>query len=191
MSHTLTLVRMDLSASNLKEVLSLFEEVRQGLNSDGKQVGESEWRDPVAPMRTMIVLDFDEPPTPEQMERHLLDSMFATRLLNHMAAPPDIRHVTVVAHGGCNPQDQKAGEALSISTRIADPGYGQELMEDVEQVFANLQLMEGFTGFAYGTDLNIPEEVLGVALWKDDRAFQRSMPNHEMYDVQLYRRISR
>jgi hypothetical protein len=75
---------------------------------------------------------------------------------------------------------------VSFSVQAADPGYGPERVDDLVGVFGGLTMMPGYAGGLVGTNSNMADEVVGLAAWRDEAAFDASIPDNAPYEVTLY-----
>jgi heme-degrading monooxygenase HmoA len=82
------------------------------------------------------------------------------------------------------------GEFLSASVRVANPGYGEDLVEEVDRIFEELGLIPGFRGAITGANDTLPEEVVGLATWNSSEAYQASLPDGAFVDVELFERVA-
>ena len=79
-----------------------------------------------------------------------------------------------------------SGAVVSLSRRTADPGRGQELIEDVADVMDSLSAIGGFLGALVGPNESMPEQVFGLAFWDNYFAYNESLPAQLVYEVTPY-----
>lgn len=102
--------------------------------------------------------------------------------------PMQIQEIAVNEAHGVLPHESQEGQVLSASFRIASPGLSDELQEDLDQVFDSLKLTAGYLGSIRGHLVSLEDEAVGLVLWSDALAFDRTVPARRPYEVQLYRR---
>ena len=81
------------------------------------------------------------------------------------------------------------GTFCSISTRIADLGFGPQLKEELRNIIIELKLIPGFLGGITGQLTDVSDEILGLIVWESKSAFEASIPKKSMYRIDLYQRV--
>lgn len=104
------------------------------------------------------------------------------------AEPSDALALSVVHAEGALAHGLPHTSALSISIRIAEPGYGDVLVDTYLRTFAELAAIPGFAGMLVAVSQNLAEEVIGLVAWDDEAAFRASLPRQKVYQVKLYER---
>lgn len=104
--------------------------------------------------------------------------------------PMQINQVVAKEVDGRLPSQSEEGNVLSLSFRVASPGLSEELQEDLDQVFDSLRLTKGYLGSVRGYLESLEDEAVGLVLWEDPLAFDRSLPDRRSYEVQLFRRVT-
>lgn len=79
-------------------------------------------------------------------------------------------------------------EYVSLSLRQADTGRGKDLVEDLRTVLEQMESYKGLLGTMILQVAHLEDEVLGLAFWHDRESFEQSIPPHNLYELQLYRR---
>lgn len=149
------------------------------------------WRDCDLPLRYAVTFheDVESPASlgiwPELMRS---EEMF-DELVSHEVAP-DVRHIVVHNHHMAAPSDVPLGGWMSVSVRVAEIGYGEELAEELGEIFVQLRDLEGYQGSMIGRLYGLEEEVVGIVLWNNEAGFERSVPKKSMYEVRLFQRVS-
>ena len=110
-------------------------------------------------------------------------------LADLMSEPPNMLRFALKSRVGKSLDDVAVGELCSLSTRIADPGYGDALRKETENIFTELKEFRGFLGGVVAQLMDVDEEVLGLAFWADKPAFDASLPKNSMYRIDLYHRV--
>ena len=106
----------------------------------------------------------------------------------YSAEPADVLGLHVVHAEGVFTNGVAQASAISISIRIAEPGYGHELVDIYLRTFAELAAIPGFAGHLVAVNQNLPEEAVGLAAWDDEASFRASLPHQKVYQVRLYER---
>lgn len=106
-----------------------------------------------------------------------------------MSETPNATRFYVRWKSGQNIDTADLGTFLSISTRIADMGYSPELLQELQSIFEELKMIPGHRGAITGQMIEVPDEVLGMALWDSITAFESSIPKKTMYHIDLYQRV--
>lgn len=83
----------------------------------------------------------------------------------------------------------EVGQFASISTRRADPGRDEDLLDEMEGIFESLRYIDGYLGSAIGPNAALPEEVIGLVFWRDLQAYEDSGPRKGLYEIRLFRRV--
>lgn len=106
-----------------------------------------------------------------------------------MSETPNATRFFVRWQSGLVIDDAQVGTFMSMSTRIADMGYSPELLLELQGIFEELKMIPGFLGGLTGQMIEIPDEVLGMALWGSISAYEASIPKKAMYKIDLYQRV--
>lgn len=102
------------------------------------------------------------------------------------AEPADVKVLIVQGAEGRFVQAIPEALSLSFSVRLAEPGYGPEMIEDYQGVFGALGMVPGYAGMMIGVNVKMPDEVVGLVAWRSDEAFAVSIPENSTYEVALY-----
>lgn len=124
----------------------------------------------------------------EGMRVYALDPVL-DEAVEFSAEPMQIHQVVAKEVDGRVPSQSEEGQVMSISFRVASPGLSEELQADLDQVFDSLRLTPGYLGSVRGYLESLEDEAVGLVLWADPLAFDRSLPARRPYEVQLYRRV--
>lgn len=89
---------------------------------------------------------------------------------------------------GLSLENTKPGHFLSLSARLADMGYGRDVLDELDRIFTELKLIPGFLGYVTGQMTEIEDEVLGLAFWESRQAYEASIPKKALYKIDLYTR---
>jgi heme-degrading monooxygenase HmoA len=103
--------------------------------------------------------------------------------------PADVLVAEMISGYGEPIEQAPTGAYLSEAVRVAGPGYGQELAEELDRILYELTLIPGFRGSAYGVNSSLPDEYVSLVTWQSIEAFDASLPATKMYEVRLYQRV--
>ncbi|CAN5613250.1 hypothetical protein BH11ARM2_BH11ARM2_21720 [soil metagenome] len=128
---------------------------------------------------------------PEAADRGLAalsDYRFHSETVSN-ASVPDVIRLGILGRIGGAVLSAPVGSYLSMSLRIANPGYSEELAYELDRTFTEISLIEGFIGAEYGSNDTLIDELVGLAAWGGAESFHASVPEGTIYDVRLYRRL--
>jgi len=108
---------------------------------------------------------------------------------NNFSDPPEMLWFNLVEGQGGGFEDIKLGEFCSISVRTAAPGFSGDLLEEMQDIFQNLEAIPGFRGSVIALNHEVAEQTMGICFWGDKDSFSSSMPKRPLYDVRLYQRM--
>ncbi|RYG24846.1 hypothetical protein EON82_09265 [bacterium] len=186
MAETLIMVRVRLHPEDVDAATTYTRAVKEALADVEGFQGAGLWQSVQDPLSRMILFSYA---SPEAAAKGLV-AISARRSLverqGEAAAPADVLGLIVVHTEGAFVHGLSQAAALSISIRIAEPGYGAELVDSYIQTFAELAAIPGFAGMLVAVNQNLSEEVVGLAAWDDERSFRASLPRQKVYQVRLY-----
>lgn len=190
MSEVLFLVRAIVNELDLAHMDSYYENLRQKLSAHPGFIGLSLWRMTGSYDELLVVQEYRDHAASEAG----MEAMANSRLLaeTHTADynPAELLDMEVAGRYGVRISQTPVPSYLSMSVRVADPGYEEELIEKLSDIFAELSLIPGFLGAVYGCREALREEAVGVAIWESAEAFSRSLPPKQIkYQVKLYEKI--
>ncbi len=102
--------------------------------------------------------------------------------------PPSTTRVRVIEATGALEGHMTDADFVSLSVRVAEPGRGNELRDDLRRVFSECEMIPGFTGYLIGVNDVLEEETIGLAGWDSQAAFLQSLPEGIIAKVRCYRR---
>ena len=138
--------------------------------------GLSVWRNPQDSEACLVAYEYQNV---EAADRGL---GAVTGIRNQMASkldsvqPADVLRVRLAGQSSQKIYEAPSTAYLSMSIRVADPGYGPELVEEIGQIFTELSLLPGYVGSAYGTNASLEEEVIGLVTWASHDSYLGSIP---------------
>ncbi len=188
MAETIIMVRVRLHEDDARAPSAYAKSVGTALAGvDGFQ-GYGVWQSVQEPLSRMILFSYAS----EEAARAGLVVVAERRTLIERqgpgAEPSDALALSVVHAEGALKGSLAQAPALSISIRIAEPGYGPNLIDVYLRTFAELAAIPGFAGMLVAVNQNLPEEVVGFCAWDDEAAFRASLPRQKVYQVKLYER---
>lgn|GEM_PF-1320260 len=190
MPETLDLIRIRINELDLAGVEDYYLTARQHLASLDGFYGHSLWRGVGRPDDMMACFEYRDSDAAVKGIQ-LLSSL---PLLASMQAaeyrPADLLRVQVEGRHGRKVSEAPRPGYLSMTIRVADPGYGQTLADQIGLIFEELAIIPGDVGSVYGFSEALPEEVIGLVVWSSEQAFASSLPpKQKVREVKLYERV--
>ena len=106
-----------------------------------------------------------------------------------MTEVPNTLRFYVNSQTGVPIEKTHEGTFCSVSTRIADIGYGPDMLKELKDIFEELKLIHGFQGGITGEMIDVSDEILGLAFWDSKDAYEASLPKKSMYRIDLLQRV--
>lgn len=119
-----------------------------------------------------------------------IESGGADRLVGELETTLSTVSLKIDWKNGLEPGKTALNQAMSMSVRRAEPGFGADLEAEVHDVFDNMTYMDGYLGSFYGSNASLSEELIGIAFWTNRMAFERSLPQRPPYELRLLERIA-
>ncbi len=188
MAETIIMVRVRLHAEDVRAAGAYARSVGDALKDVEGFQGYGVWQSVQDPLARLILFSYDSPEASERGLAAIADRRSLIERQGKGAEPADVMGLTVVHAEGALSRGLSQAPALSISIRIAEPGYGEKLVDNYLQTFAELAAIPGFAGYLVAVNENLPEEAVGLAAWDDEAAFRASLPRQRVYQVRLYER---
>lgn len=188
MAETIIMVRVRLHADDAGAANAYGRAVGDALKDVEGFQGYGVWESCQDPLARLILFSYA---SAEAAERGLVAISERRGLIERQersAEPADVMALTVVHAEGAFANGVSQASAISISIRIAEPGYGHNLLDVYLRTFAELAAIPGFAGHLVAVNQNLPEEGVGLAAWDDEAAFRASLPRQKVYQVKLYER---
>ncbi|MBL8040424.1 MAG: hypothetical protein JNM04_03645 [Chthonomonas sp.] len=187
MAHRYSILLLWMPSSAVEQLQAIQLQIQQeaGLNPD--YLSLSIWQDCDFPEKYAVVLheSLGEP----DLYATLLEPQIA-RMVDNLLAPPTVHKVLVRHSAGQHPGDIQPGQLMSMSVREAEPGYFEDLLAEVSDIFEAIQYVPGYLGSVYGQNVSLEDEVIGIVYWQHRQGFEESMPRGSFYEIRLYERIS-
>lgn len=172
-----------------EQLEALYEAANAVLKTVNGFVSMSGWMSDHSESEFLILAQFESDDSAEMGAKAMLESDVLIKVIETLAAPPDSHRVRIHSAGGTTISDMGRHALMSYSVRSADPGMGPQLVGELSDVLKNLNVIDGFLGWACGTFQDSEEEVVGFAYWQTRSAFAESLPVVILYKVNLYERV--
>lgn len=188
MAETLIMVRVRLHPEDAKAAGAYARSVTDALKSVEGFQGFGLWQDVEDELDHLILFSYASPEAAKRGLVAVSERRTLAERQEHGAMPADAMTLAVHHAYGALDGQIAPSSALSLSIRIAEPGYGPELIDEYDQIFAALAAIPGYAGMLIANNGNLPEEVVGLVAWDDQLAFRASLPKQPAYQVKLYER---
>jgi hypothetical protein len=110
--------------------------------------------------------------------------------VKELEAPPDMHRIEAEIRHGLTLGKTEIGQCASVSIRLADPGQGPQLRDEIAHIFEGLKYISGYLGSITGANASVREEICGIALWTDRKPFDESITRGSFYEIRLFERIA-
>ncbi len=175
-SQILILARRRLSAVDLAVATDYYFTVSERLAAVPGSLGVTVWRSAGDAESFLVVYEYADANAAQRgLEAAMAVQTSAGSQLNDLS-PTDLLRVQVVKAASAPLSTTPLSSTLSMSVRVAAPGYSRELLDELGRIFDELQLLPGCLGTLYGVNDALAEEVVGVVTWTDRASFQTSLP---------------
>jgi len=175
-SEILILARVRIHEYDLSIIADYYFAVNERLSTVEGSYGLSVWRDPQDSESFLVVYEYADV---EAAERGLVAVTEVRSLAETQFAdfrPANVLRVRTHERSGRRVSKTANTACLSMSVRVADPGYGPELVDQLGRILDELQYIPGFVGYVYGQNDILDEEVIGIVTWSNALSFQSSLP---------------
>ncbi len=190
-SEILILARVRLAEFDLPTIADYYFEVGQRLANVEGCHGISVWRDPDNSESFLVIYEYAD----DDAAARGLTAIAEVRVKSESKLvefnPADVIRVRTHRQTDKRVSESHRSSYLSMSVRIADPGYGPELLEEIGRIFDELHLIPGCLGSVYGPNAALEEEVVGIVTWDSEDAFISSLPPGSKYvrQIEFYSRF--
>ncbi|HCE00546.1 MAG TPA: hypothetical protein DER07_05855 [Armatimonadetes bacterium] len=147
------------------------------------------WESTEDPEDFLMLLLFDDDRSADEGLKATTEAGPLVESMKRVCDPPDVRRTRLVSFWGPAPCLFPLGTVVSVSFRTADPGYGSDLVDELDRIFSELSFLPGFLGCAIGRNSALREEVVGLAFWRDEPSFRQSLPHKHPHQVRAYRKV--
>ncbi len=189
-SDILILARVRIHELDVPIITDYYFDVKERLSTVEGCFGLSVWRDQRDPESFLVVYEYADL---EAADRGLVAISEIRVLAESQTAafrPADVQRLRLKKYSGKRLSKTATTAVLSLSQRVADPGYSPELVEELERIFVELELIPGYLGSVIGENDILEEEIFGLVTWQNRESFLASLPPSILsYDISLYGRF--
>ena len=186
MARCLIFIRLVLDWEDLDVARDYVRDLHERLQSVPGYQGGGAWRGVQNPHTRLVLFSYASGEAaragfaavgeiPTMIERQTAD-----------AHPADVKVLLVEEANGLFDGGLPTAHPVSLSVRLAEPGYGPEMLDEYRDVFGGLGTMPGYGGGLIGTSEKLTDEVVGLVAWRDEASFDASIPAASVYPVDLY-----
>jgi heme-degrading monooxygenase HmoA len=187
-SATLIVVRTQYSTMpSIESTKSYHQSVHRALEEVSGFEGGGLWVNSTEPGKHLIIYRYKDLESAAAGLEAISDQRLLAQSQTIHSGPPDVISLRTIKESGAV-KDIESCTYLSVSIRIAEPGYAADLEQDLERVFQEIQFLDGFTGYSVAVNNALEEEVVGIASWQSEEAFLRSVPEGIIVSVKGYRK---
>jgi hypothetical protein len=183
MAKTIILVQVRIHELDRLAVTRYHETVERTLAPVPGYVGSSFWRDADDASSNLILFEYEDI---ESADAGLIAVAKQQTLVEGQsvgAEPANVIRAHIQAQTGKGIAD---APGLSLSIRVSEPGYGVELAEELERIFQELTVLNGFLGGIVAINDSLDEEIIGIAGWRSREEFGTSLPAGSLYEVRYF-----
>ena len=188
MAETIIMVRVRLQEGDVDAAEAYARAVGEALAEVEGFQGYGVWQSPQDPLARLVLFSYASEQATGRGLAAILDRRGLIERTTYGTEPADVLSLEVAFAEGALAGGVSQASAISISIRIAEPGYGDELVDVYLRTFAELAAIPGFAGYLVGVNASLPEEAVGLVAWDDETAFRASLPHQKVYQVKLYER---
>ncbi len=189
MYPSIAIAKLALADGALPAIDAIIQDVAMASMSSERNESLNLWRDVEAPgMYLAIASSLEDSLTDHAWDRIELICGSEERF-DASLGMADLHPMLPHRIHGQQARKSEVGQLVSISTRRADPGMHEGLLDEMEGIFESLRYIEGYLGSAVGPNAALPEEVIGMVFWSDSQAFDDSGPRKGLYEIRLYQRV--
>lgn len=189
MNPVLVLAEMPLVEKDWSSALRYYQTIEPTLQKVSGFLGVGLWRDMDEPTQHLVTYAYATLAAAEEGLEVVASKRLLTEATVVVSGPADVTRVSVVHKKRSGILSAKVGQFLSKSVRHSGPGYGDELVDELDRIFDELALLPGYLAAEVGRNDTLPDEVIGLAAWESEAAFKTSLPPGALYSIKLYRRI--
>lgn len=182
-------IRNDSGSDRLTLIERYINKLKKKLAPMDGYYGASAWQSTEREDETLVLVEFRQDRRGNQALRKFSKDKLAIEEADLSQDPVDVTVFDLEEQAGTRPSDAAGGSYLSISRRIASPGFGEELELELKDIFGSLATIPGYLGHIFGSHCSLPDRILGLVLWKSEEAFRQSLPESTPYQLRLYRKV--
>ena len=189
-SEILVLIRVRINELDSAGVEDYYLASRDRLASVDGSLGLSLWRNSIDHEQLLVAYEYRDLDAANRGLQALAGIQLLAESQTADYRPADVLRVNAHGRYGCRIFETPKPGYLSMSVRIAEPGRAENLLEEMDMIFQNLQFIKGCCGSVYGNSDRLDEEVIGIVTWRTVTAFASSLPPGDApYEIVLYERV--
>lgn len=146
------------------------------------------WQSETDAKQHTILINYHDEAAAEAGLQVSLDHGALVESLKNPNNVPEVRRGTISHSMGKRFQDSPVGSLASMSFRVAEPGRGDSLEDELAEIFQELTVIDGYLGSMTCRNEALDEEVIGIVFWTDRPAYESSLPAKLPYEVGLFHR---
>lgn len=189
MYPSIALAKVFLSEEQIQLIDQIIQEVAIQSLSSGRNESLSLWRDDEAFGAYLLLASSLEEQANHSAWDRMEEIVGSEERLTAAFGGIDLHTMLPHRIHGLQSRKTDSGQLVSLSTRRAEPGRSEDLMDEMEGIFESLRYINGYLGAALGPNLALPEEVIGMVFWDSRDAYQDSNPKRGLYEIRLYERV--
>lgn len=189
MESVFTLGYLRIPHEHAHELLDLWNDFHRFLLATEGPSRATVWQQVGMPESILTAIHWEENDNPERIEQAFAESDAYCKLTRRVDGPIHTVRIVERTTLRSQPLDNGIGGYLSVSQRVADIGYEADLHEELERIFEELTVIDGFLGAMIAQRDILPQEFFGLVAWSTQEAFVRSLPRTMPYEVRFYQRL--
>ena len=183
------LAKLHIQPIHHRQAASYYSAIDKALRSVDGYEGVGLWQSPTRTSEFIALYHYASLAAAEKGLEVVSEEGVLSESMPSEEIPADVRRVEIFKKSGRREPNAKVGDFLSISFRLADPGYGERLMEEIDRIIDEISYIPGFLGAEYGRNQSLEDEIIGIVSWDSREAFASSVPPGTLYEVNLYQRV--
>jgi hypothetical protein len=186
MSAHMLVVRNDSPVEREALIGAYIRRLKRKLGRLDGYCGASAWQSCSRVDEVMLLIEFREDSLGDEALSRFSKDKLAIEETNLSDEPAEVVIFDLESRCGTCPADAPKGTYLSVSRRVAAPGYGDVLALELDRTFDYLAILPGYRGHMYGSHFALSDQVLGLVLWSSEESFKRSLPAGVHDGLKLY-----
>ncbi len=186
---TSILVRAHIHDLDLKKLEEYYSHVQKSLKKVDGWLGTSLWKGVDDTKMFLVIQDFTDVPAADLGLHAVATKPLLAESQKVGRDPADVIRVHVEGTDVTSFGKTAKARFLSMSVRVAEPGFGAQLSDEIQRIFEELKLLKGYSCSSYGANDALNEEVIGLVGWETKAAFESSLPDKVLYQVELFERV--
>lgn len=189
MSQILSVALAWIADEKATQIGDLQFRAQQLIGMDHRYRSLTVWKDCDIPERYAALMHYDVEEDGEDLFETISDDQLYSQIVEAHAGPADVHQMRVAYIHAALPGQTQIGQMMSVSMRKADPGYEEDLLQELRDIFEGIKYIDGYLGSIFGKNKALGEEIIACAFWKDRHSFEESTPRGSFYEIRLYERV--